>query len=400
MRELKRQSRTFVEDLPDKKAISNSIEKTVSPKNVEIAQRKRREEHGENVEITQRKRREEHGENVEINFETRKERRDKGGENVAITQRKRSEEHGENVEMIFVDPTLLVGSQRIVFRTLFNLSQKYASLDTPPLTLESLANLSELKSSQIHTATKELRKKQCISIGNRKDGRGGWVSYRISKIAFDSWQKLSIKQYRSENVEITQRKRSEEGGDKHGDSPPSSSSYLNNTTTLTSESEMPKEWASISIPSFLIEKGFRETHIKQIYQSQKNSLTFEQVQESLHEYSYDLQNDLIKPYKGAVNLFLGVVRGNGNPWASEALASAEAAAILKQKKALEIKRENEKNKDFLQTKKRVDEILSKLSVEEKKKIHPPTNDSDFGTYMYELALKEKIKTNILEKKDM
>lgn len=99
MRELKRQSRTFVEDIPDKKSVSNSINRTEPFKNVEI------------------------------------------------TQRKRSEEHGENVEMSLGDPTLLVGSQRIVFKTLFELSQKYASLDTPPLTLGSLANLSQLKTA-------------------------------------------------------------------------------------------------------------------------------------------------------------------------------------------------------------------------------------------------------------
>jgi hypothetical protein len=305
------------------------------------------------------------------------------------------------------DISLLAGKQKMAFDYLVNRAKIYGSESnngwrvTPPISAQDITKMIDSKGPHAaREVIRELMKVNILCKISSKHGPGGWTIYGINSEAYSKSFVISNYRQTTEEVQTNYRNTTGHTTDQTTEVLSSSSSYLNNTTTFTSGSDMPSDWASILIPDFLTEKGFRETHIKQIYQSQKESLTSEQVQESLHEYSYDLENGLVKPFKGAVNLFLGVVRGNGNPWVSEALASAEAAAYLKQKKAMEIKKENEKNKDFLQTKKRVDEILSKLNDEEKKKIHPPTNDSDFGTYMYELALKEKIKTNILEKNDI
>jgi hypothetical protein len=177
---------------------------------------------------------EQRSQNVEI---TQPERSRKGGQNVEITEPKRSQEAGQNVAMSAPastgDPTLLVGTQRRVFEYFFDMCQKFASMKTPRLTLESMASATGLTESQIHSATKQLRQKNCITLSNRKDGRGGWVEYSVVQSAFELWFRLNTKHNRSQNVEITELKRSQEAGHKAGHEAPSSSRdlYLKETTT-------------------------------------------------------------------------------------------------------------------------------------------------------------------------
>jgi hypothetical protein len=198
--------------------------------NVEITQPERRDKGGQNVAITEPKRSQQPGQNVAIEFETQPERRDKGGQNVAITEPKRSQQPGQNVAILSRvqthDPTLLVGVQRKMFEYLFGLAQQFASLKTPRLTLESISAATGQRETQIHSATKQLRQKGCIVLSARKDGRGGWVEYSVTQNAFDLWIRLENKQNRSQNVEITEPKRSQQPGHKAVHEPSSSSRDL------------------------------------------------------------------------------------------------------------------------------------------------------------------------------
>lgn len=297
-----------------------------------------------------------------------------------------------SVQNIAYEATTLLGHQLSVFSFLLNQCQINGAFFTKRLSIDFLKLNVELSKPAIRLAIQRLKEKKLILSRESKEGRGGWTVYEIPHLIFKEISKLDFIFPQTPSHNHTSKHTSELTS-QPASLGSSSSSSLNNTIT-TKDYEMPSDWKSIAIPGFLVERGFRETHVKQIYQSQKNNISAEQVQESLHEYAYDLENGHVKPYKGAVNMFLGVVRGQGNVWASEALANAEALAILKLKKARETKIENERNKEFLETKRKVDEILSKLNDEEKRKIHNPTNDSEFGTYMYELALKEKIKEQL------
>jgi hypothetical protein len=169
----------------------------------------------------------ERSQNVEI---TQPERRDKGGHNEAITKPERSQQPGQNVATIpraqTQDPTLLVGTQRKMFEYFFDLSQQFASLKTPRLTLEAMSSATGQRETQIHSATKQLRQKGCIVLSGRKDGRGGWVEYSVTQHAFDLWIRLENKQKRSQNAEITQPERSQQPGHKAVHEPSSSSRDL------------------------------------------------------------------------------------------------------------------------------------------------------------------------------
>ena len=79
--------------------------------------------------------------------------------------------------------------------------------------------------------------------------------------------------------------------------------------STTEEKDLPLDWTSIEIPKFLEDRGIRSSHIKQIYFAQKENLTSEDIQNSLHDFSYDLENELVKPFKGVATLFLGVLKG-------------------------------------------------------------------------------------------
>ena len=181
--------------------------------------------------------------NVEI---SQPERSHKPGQNDGVTVAERSHKPGQNVAIenaVFIDsvgnPTLLVGTQKKVFEYLFHLTQRYASLKTPKLTLEFMSASTGLTEGQIHSATKHLRKKNCLKIADRKDGRGGWVEYSIPQAVFDTWLKLENANKRSQNDGVTVAERSHKPGHKPGHEPPSSSSVLNisnkTTTQLVSE---------------------------------------------------------------------------------------------------------------------------------------------------------------------
>jgi tetrahydromethanopterin S-methyltransferase subunit G len=201
--------------------------------NVEQTKSERSQEAGQNVARTVAER----SNNVAIEVETQPERRNKAGQNVARTVAERSQEAGQNVainsESKIVDPTLLVGTQRRVFKYFFELAQQFASLKTPRLTLETMSASTGLSEMQVHSATKQLRQKCCIAISERKDGRGGWVEYSVNQQAFESWIRLESMQKRSQNVEITVAERSQEAGHKAVQTASSSSRDLYNKETTT-----------------------------------------------------------------------------------------------------------------------------------------------------------------------
>jgi len=353
--------------------------------NVEISQRKRSEQPRENVEISQRKARE----NVEIVSKLKKERRDKGGENVEISQRKRSEQPGENVEIILPvkspDPTLLVGTQRKVFSYLVQVSKNFASLDTPRLTLDSISLATGLKNSQIHTATKELRKKSCITIKSRKDGRGGWVIYSVENSAFEKWNRLNNVQEHRENVEISQRKRSEQPGDKGGYSSHSSSYNLNlkkNTTTIVDKSLIEK-CELVQIPNELSNVGFKKSHLKQILM--ESSLSSDEIQESLSHYALDLRNGSVRAGFGKLNLIVGVLK-KSNQYVSESYIAEEQKMLDELAKRSNMLVELKKKQSEIALLKKYKNWKSTLTQTEINKLVPPSNIVAEGGTLQDIQL--------------
>ncbi len=368
--------------------------------NVEISQRERSEQPGENAEISQIKRREK----VAIEKDISKERRDKGGENVEISQRERSEQPGENVEIILplklADPTLLVGTQRKVFSYLIQVSKNYASLDSPRLTLESISLATGLKNSQIHTATKELRKKSCIFIKSRKDGRGGWVIYSVNKSAFEIWNRLNNVQERRENVGISQRERSEQPGDKGGDSSHSSSYNFNlkkNTTTTTIvDNSLLEKCASVEIPTELGNIGFKESHLKQIIT--ESSLNTGEIQESLNHYALDLRNGSVRAGFGKLNMIVGVLK-KSNLYTSEAFIAEEQSMLAELSKRSELLNELKKKEKEINMLKKYKSWKKELNQAEINDLVPPDKIIKEGGTLQDIKLQSYFEENYANTSD-
>jgi len=265
---------------------------------------------------------------------------------------------------------------------------------TPPISANELAEVtssSTVRSSR--EVVRELIKVKIIRKEKSKHGPGGWTIYSINPESYS--KSLVLENYRSstEEVQINYRNTAGHTTDHTTEMISSSSSgnFSNKETTITSEHIMPDDWAKVRIPDSLIELGFSPTHIKQIYLSRRGSLQAEEVQSSLHDFEYDIKNGHAKPYKGAVNLFLSVLRSKGLPWVSSDLAASEALEIDKQLKAIELKKENEEKKKMLESGAKVDLMLKQLSDEKKIKILEPDGKlKAFGSFAYEMSLKGKI----------
>ena len=366
------------------KSKEKNVEKTQRKRrgNGEVTERKRRE----NVEVTERKRRE----NVEV---TERKRRDKGGDNVEITERKRRDKGGDNVEIKSLNPTLLVGAQKTVFIYLVDLVRQHSSLVTLPLTLDFMSQAIGLKKRQIHTATKELRRKGCVVIVNRKDGRGGWVSYGITQEAFNEWVCLNNMHKRRDNVEITERKRRDKGGDKGGYLVPSSSSSdllinKNKTTTTTLDESL-----GVQIPINLKKIGFCMPHVHQVLNSE--NLTTQEIQESLDAFAYDLEHGKIKSKTGNLNFLMGILLKHG-AYTSELLIEQSQKDL---ENYLKRSREFEKSKETLkemEAEKKFYSWLEALSTEERNKLAIPTNLIKEGSSYQDVMLKNYWEKHVME----
>ena len=283
---------------------------------------------------TELKRSQQPGQNAAIEHGTQPERRDKGGQNAARTQPERRDKGGQNAAIetgvLVSDPTLLVGTQRQVFKYFFELTQKFASLKTPRLTMDSMSAATGLRETQIHSATKQLRQKNCIALSGRKDGRGGWVEYSVTQSSFDLWVRLENEHKRSQNEVITEPKRSQQPGHKAVHELPCSSSNLNINNTTTTQSELePDLW--LSVPKNL--EG--RISIRQLRDFVKqNLISAEDLQSSLDGFAYDLEKGVIRAKNGnPVAILIGAVKSGG--YISQSYLSELKASLADVAKARE-----------------------------------------------------------------
>ena len=292
-----------------------------------------------------------------------------------------------------LDFSSLVGLQRRLSIIVYKSIRRNQSELSERLSIEFLALSSESTISSVRKSIQRLEKRGFINREKYKNGRGGWTIYSITKTVFQDLLQMETEDKLETKLRQTKDKLETELRTelRTSSSSSSSESFSNKETTITSENIMPEDWAKIKIPKSLIELGFSPTHIKQIYLSRRGSLQADEIQSSLHDFEYDMINGHAKPYKGAVNLFLSVLRSKGLPWVSSALAASEALEVDKQLKAIELKKETFEKKKLLESSAKVDLILKDLSDDEKKKILAPDGKlKAFGSFTYEMSLKGRI----------
>ena len=192
------------------------------------------------------------------------------------------------------------GLQKKLLIVLLSLCESEYSRTTKPLNLKELAASTESNTNVVKLAIHRCKEKGVLSIHARKDGRGGWCQYKISKdLKFNQSPKTqSI--YNSNNNTITKIEK--------------------NTDSLEHRSE----WQELNIEP-LADIGFKKSHVKQL----EKLSTPEIVQESINHFTYALEhNAKVKKYDSPINVFMGVIR-KGGAWIEAGYRSPHELAMEK-----------------------------------------------------------------------
>ena len=173
---------------------------------------------------------------------------------------------------------------------------------TEPLTIATLSAALDASPSMIKQALYRCKKKNVISVVKRKDGRGGWCQYKISKdLKFNQNQK-SQPIYNSS----------------------SNSNTINEIEDKQNCLDSQSEWQELNIEP-LADIGFKKSHVKQL----EKLSTPEIVQESINHFAYALEhNAKVKKYDSPINVFMGVIR-KGGAWIEAGYRSPHELAMEK-----------------------------------------------------------------------
>ncbi|OAJ33826.1 hypothetical protein A0O36_01964 [Piscirickettsiaceae bacterium NZ-RLO1] len=147
-------------------------------------------------------------------------------------------------------------------------------LVTGKMTINDIANKSAVNIKSIKTSIARLKEKNYISIYSRKNGRGGWVLYRLQRSTFLE-------------IELAQTaKNNEQKG-----------------TILPAQKNEIDSWISNIDLDGLQDFGFTKNHFKRL----EDKLTFKEVQDSIYHFSWGLRhNPKTQKYKdSAIAVLIG-----------------------------------------------------------------------------------------------
>ena len=180
-----------------------------------------------------------------------------------------------------------------------NISCKRLNI-TIPLKLQTIAIAVDTSDSMVKQAIYRLKKKVAIEIDKRKDGRGGWCTYKIQKqivlsIQNGSQNKITSPIYNSNIITIDKNKESKE------------SSEAQNNTIEQPQPKMEQKPKTIPEPILDVQTependpwydvdmtpleshGFKKTHIGQI--KGVEGITPDDLQSAINHYAWALEND-------------------------------------------------------------------------------------------------------------
>jgi len=205
----------------------------------------------------------------------------------------------------------LVGIQRKVIFAIYQNCKLLGENVTQEITLDYIASIIESHKNTVKTTINRLKKKSYIEIAEYKDGRGGWVKYRLPQAIYVDlirYEKLDSMAKNDENGKQTVNKRYTQPVTKTVKMPPSSSSsFINNNTTTTEQSE---KWLNIDL-SPLKEFGFTKDCLEQLYKSRIT--TPDNIKKSIDHFAFDLrENNKAKKIKtNPLNYFMGIMKRTG-----------------------------------------------------------------------------------------
>lgn len=200
----------------------------------------------------------------------------------------------------------LVGTQRATIIFFYLLAKKNQSQKTNPVTLEHISKSLNIEKNVLKTTIIRLQKKGCIERHEGKTGRGGWSCFTVSNNLYQEIMQHERRGFLDNELVNTDNNVVTKKVTERVTLAPSSSSIYNKTTT-TEREEINANDFTINI-SPLSSIGLTHGHIVQLIKQQK--LTFEQIQDSIYYFAFDLaRNEKAKTLrKDALNFFMGILR--------------------------------------------------------------------------------------------
>jgi hypothetical protein len=247
---------------------------------------------------------------------------------------------------------------------LFEETKKSRSRFTDPISAGTLANNLSTTKDTIKDIISKLKKRLIFDRVVAKRGAGGWTAFELSNTIYRELLDLE----KAGNLpSISKQLVSDKGANKEA-TLSSSSSDLNMSKTTTApepkhsdKQELPPDWQSLDY-SGLAKIGFKECHIRQIFESGKSSP--EMVQESIHELEHDLQSGT-HGMKSPLLVILKQLRGKGEPYTAITPGYVSDQLRYEQKQLEELKRRHQELIRIKEEQARLRDLPSELEKESK-----------------------------------
>jgi len=227
----------------------------------------------------------------------------------------------------------LRGWNKKIVDLIHEICRETVSKVTYPLTNNTISDMLNMPRNSVKTTMQRLKSKGHVIVTEFNDGRGGWSKYTLPEEFFND-----IPQ--TERVLTTAAKGTQRDykgntkGNTQGDTNASCSSSFKDLKTTTTE--IGDEW-NFDISPYA-QFGFTKTQIKQLANS--GVIPAADVEQSLIEFSYDLNNKALPPIKTTkINFLMGLL-WKGQSYVSEGFKNEQDATIAEMAKRGEVKRKN------------------------------------------------------------
>jgi hypothetical protein len=215
----------------------------------------------------------------------------------------------------------LIGLQRKLLLYVFEACKKSRSHITEPLSINHLSSALEIHLGSIKTSIKRLCEKEFIKINSFKNGRGGWSVYEIYDHIYKELLQMETQYKLHTNLTQSGYKVDTKLNTQPDTTLSSSSSILNIKETTTRVVDGYNFDISIYEKNF----GFKLSHLRQL--ASLNVITALDVEQSLLEFNYDLENNSLPVIKtNKLNFLIGLLR-TGNCYISENYRNEQEQAI-------------------------------------------------------------------------
>jgi hypothetical protein len=227
----------------------------------------------------------------------------------------------------------LVGLQRDIIIFICHECKKSRSRITEALTLEYMAKSIKRSAGAVKNAIGRLEKKSCLIRVEFKNGRGGWSRYEVPDSIYHDALRIETGSKPVANWEQTGSKLVAQPVAQPVANASCSSSFKDLKITTT---ELSDEW-NFDIATYA-QFGFTKTQIKQLATSGVISST--DVEQSLIEFSYDLDNNALPSIKTTkINFLMGLL-WKGQAYVSEGFKNEQDAMIAEMASRASKKRES------------------------------------------------------------